>query len=141
MFYNIIKRNGSSIYARRVTDGREICRDSSFFKLVDAATRQSDQRSGATNKGDFEDRRESAQRRSRVHNADRTDNNIVCREQDNAPAETNVHQQPVPPREDQNPNKPNRRSQIIRQPPVVVVVLVFYVHGKHLRSCRDGQLT
>ena len=24
---------------------------------------------------------------------------------------------------------------------VVVVVLVFYVHGKHLRSCRDGQLT
>ena len=24
---------------------------------------------------------------------------------------------------------------------VVVVALVFYVHGKHLRSCRDGQLT
>ena len=23
----------------------------------------------------------------------------------------------------------------------VVVVLLFYVHGKHLRSCRDGQLT
>ena len=22
-----------------------------------------------------------------------------------------------------------------------VVALVFYVHGKHLRSCRDGQLT
>ena len=22
---------------------------------------------------------------------------------------------------------------------VVVVVLLFYVHGKHLRSCRDGQ--
>ena len=22
-----------------------------------------------------------------------------------------------------------------------VVVLLFYVHGKHLRSCRDGQLT
>ena len=22
-----------------------------------------------------------------------------------------------------------------------LVVLVFYVHGKHLRSCRDGQLT
>ena len=21
------------------------------------------------------------------------------------------------------------------------VVLLFYVHGKHLRSCRDGQLT
>ena len=24
---------------------------------------------------------------------------------------------------------------------MVVVVLLFYVHGKHLRSCRDGQLT
>ena len=24
---------------------------------------------------------------------------------------------------------------------VVVVVLLFYVHGKHLRSCRDGPLT
>ena len=24
---------------------------------------------------------------------------------------------------------------------VVVVVLLFYVHGKHLRSCRDGHLT
>ena len=23
---------------------------------------------------------------------------------------------------------------------LVVVVLLFYVHGKHLRSCRDGQL-
>ena len=24
---------------------------------------------------------------------------------------------------------------------VVVVLLLFYVHGKHLTSCRDGQLT
>ena len=24
---------------------------------------------------------------------------------------------------------------------VNVVALLFYVHGKHLRSCRDGQLT
>ena len=24
---------------------------------------------------------------------------------------------------------------------VVVVVVLFYVHGKHLSSCRDGQLT
>ena len=24
---------------------------------------------------------------------------------------------------------------------ILVVVLLFYVHGKHLRSCRDGQLT
>ena len=27
------------------------------------------------------------------------------------------------------------------QDDVVVVDLLFYVHGKHLRSCRDGQLT
>ena len=24
---------------------------------------------------------------------------------------------------------------------MTVVVLLFYVHGKHLMSCRDGQLT
>ena len=24
---------------------------------------------------------------------------------------------------------------------IVVVILLFYVHSKHLRSCRDGQLT
>ena len=30
---------------------------------------------------------------------------------------------------------------VIYQKKVVVVVLLFYVHGKHLRSCRDGQLT
>ena len=24
---------------------------------------------------------------------------------------------------------------------VAFVALLFYVHGKHLRSCRDGQLT
>ena len=24
---------------------------------------------------------------------------------------------------------------------VTIVALLFYVHGKHLRSCRDGQLT
>ena len=24
---------------------------------------------------------------------------------------------------------------------VVVIMLFFYVHGKHLRSCQDGQLT
>ena len=24
---------------------------------------------------------------------------------------------------------------------IVVVVMLFYVHGKHLRLCRDGQLT
>ena len=30
---------------------------------------------------------------------------------------------------------------IYLEPVVVVVALLFYVHGKHLRSCRDGQLT
>ena len=25
--------------------------------------------------------------------------------------------------------------------PGCIVALLFYVHGKHLRSCRDGQLT
>ena len=25
--------------------------------------------------------------------------------------------------------------------PVCLFVLLFYVHGKHVRSCRDGQLT
>ena len=34
-------------------------------------------------------------------------------------------------------------SKVIKSPSVnfVVVALLFYVHGKHLRSCRDGQLT
>ena len=27
------------------------------------------------------------------------------------------------------------------RPRLLYVVLLFYVHGKHLRSCRDGQLT
>ena len=31
-------------------------------------------------------------------------------------------------------------SKKIPQLQIVVVVLLFYVHGKHLRSCRDGQL-
>ena len=43
--------------------------------------------------------------------------------------------------------KPNVRKYILLQLInngiclVVVVALLFYVHGKHLRSCRDGQLT
>ena len=35
--------------------------------------------------------------------------------------------------------KTNYAAQLNSQ--VVVVKLLFYVHGKHLRSCRDGQLT
>ena len=31
-----------------------------------------------------------------------------------------------------------RMSQFLFRKIVVVVVLLFYVHGKHLRSCRDG---
>ena len=30
---------------------------------------------------------------------------------------------------------------ILREVRYFVVDLLFYVHGKHLRSCRDGQLT
>ena len=30
---------------------------------------------------------------------------------------------------------------LIRVVVVVVVVLLFYIHSKHLKSCRDGQLT
>ena len=33
------------------------------------------------------------------------------------------------------------KSEFSQPANVVVVVLLFYVHGKHLRSCRDGQLT
>lgn len=36
IFYTVIKISGSTITARRVTDGREICRDSSQFKLANA---------------------------------------------------------------------------------------------------------
>ena len=37
-----------------------------------------------------------------------------------------------------NPGKTKQQHKPIV---VVVVALLFYVHGKHLRSCRDGQLT
>ena len=30
---------------------------------------------------------------------------------------------------------------LISNPGMAVVVLLFYVHGKHLRSCRDSQVT
>ena len=33
------------------------------------------------------------------------------------------------------------RVQLMVMAVVVVVALLFYIHGKHLRSCRDGQLT
>ena len=33
------------------------------------------------------------------------------------------------------------KMQIEWQIVVVVVALLFYVHGKHLRSCQDGHLT
>ena len=34
-----------------------------------------------------------------------------------------------------------RRGRQKRMEDNIFVVLLFYVHGKHLRSCRDGQLT
>ena len=33
------------------------------------------------------------------------------------------------------------KRNIYQSPWITYVVLLFYVHGKHLRSCRDGQLT
>ena len=38
-----------------------------------------------------------------------------------------------------NRKKSSEKSGPLEQ--IVVVALLFYVHGKHLRSCRDGQLT
>ena len=38
-------------------------------------------------------------------------------------------------------NARNMASATLEHAVVVVVALLFYVHGKHLRSCRDGQLT
>ena len=35
----------------------------------------------------------------------------------------------------------NAKELILYVYKLVVVALLFYVHGKHLRSCRDGQLT
>ena len=42
-FYNIYRINGSSVWARRVSDGREICRDASKFKLANAVVRNMDE--------------------------------------------------------------------------------------------------
>ena len=39
------------------------------------------------------------------------------------------------------PYRTHWRSRQKKQWVVVVVALLFYVHGKNLRSCRDGQLT
>ena len=33
------------------------------------------------------------------------------------------------------------KSSFLEPKLVAFVALLFYVHGKHLRSCRDGQLT
>ena len=38
-------------------------------------------------------------------------------------------------------NYPGQSAKAIGKVCCIVVVLLFYVHGKHLRSCRDGQLT
>lgn len=41
-FYNVVKINGSQITARRVTDGRIICRDASQFKLCNSVINTAD---------------------------------------------------------------------------------------------------
>lgn len=67
--YIIYKVCGSTISARRITDGREICRDSSYFKRVDRPIQRSDKKLNvATNDIMPEDRRGSILRRSKVYN-------------------------------------------------------------------------
>ena len=39
-----------------------------------------------------------------------------------------------------NNEHPNVLGAALSLMTIVVVALLFYVHGKHLRSCRDGQL-
>ena len=50
-FYTVIRTDGSSIAARRITDGREVCRDASQFKIANAliqdnASEERDDREG-----------------------------------------------------------------------------------------------
>ena len=45
-FCTVIRISGSTITARRVTDGREICRDSSHFKLANAIMHEEDGKGG-----------------------------------------------------------------------------------------------
>lgn len=53
VFYTVTKISGSTITARRITDGREICRDSSQFKLANAIMHR-----GSTEAASREDWRE-----------------------------------------------------------------------------------
>ena len=34
-----------------------------------------------------------------------------------------------------------KKSDVVMEVICCCIALLFYVHGKHLRSCRDGQLT
>ena len=54
IFYTVIRISGSTITARRVTDGREIIRDSSQFKLANAIMHEE-----SAKRGDSEDWRET----------------------------------------------------------------------------------
>ena len=59
-FYTIYRINGSTIAARRATDGREICRDASHFKLANAVVQNMDGKLEAGNvESNPEERRES----------------------------------------------------------------------------------
>ena len=59
-FYTIYRINGSTIAARRVTDGREICHDASHFKLANAVVQNMEGKLEAGNvESSPEERRES----------------------------------------------------------------------------------
>lgn len=52
VFYNVTKISGSTITAGRITDGQEICRDSSQFKLAKAIMYQNNMRDPSSHCGD-----------------------------------------------------------------------------------------
>lgn len=65
--YIVYRINGSTISARRMRDGREVCRDSSYFRLADVSpeetTTEKETRTGQ------DDRRENILRKSRTHSS------------------------------------------------------------------------
>ena len=120
------------ISARRITDGREICRNSSYFKRVDRPIQRSHQTSNVTtNEIMTEDRRGSILRRSKVYNEN--DNPIRGDSepsgQDNAPDEGELQQQDQPQpdvEESANPAHPVGRPQRQRRLPMRLNDYILY---------------
>ena len=131
--YIIYKVCGSTISARRITDGREICRNSSYFKRVDRPIQRSHQTSNVTtNEIMTEDRRGSILRRSKVYNENDTSirGDSEPSGQDNAPDEGELQQQdqPQPDVEEraENPADPVGRPQRQRRLPMRLNDYILY---------------